>query len=100
MNLAEVSVSATAEDTWSDPIWIQGGINASIPASTPANTVVAIQRSKTQDGTFNTVNSWTMDGSEGVELRDEDKAGAWYRIGVPTGGYQSGTVTASVWCRG
>lgn len=81
-------------------MWVQGGFSASLAAAMVQGTVIAIQRCATQDGTFVEVNRWTMDGATQLELYDEDKAGAWYRIGVPTGGYVSGTLTPTMWRHG
>lgn len=94
--------SVSAQNLWTDPVFVRGSFNASAVSTFPNLTVVALQRCPDYEpsldtGTWREVNRWTMDGSTGLEITDEDEAGAWYRIGVPTGGYVSGTNGVSLW---
>lgn len=87
--MPRTSVSAAAENTWSDPIRIVGDFNVSISGTFVA--MATVQRS--EDGsTWRDVNTFTAP-FEGVGY---DPILNYYRVGVATGGYTSGTVVASM----
>ena len=87
--MPRTSVSAAAENTWSPAIQVVGSFNVSI-SGTFVSTVTA-QRS--DDGlTWRDVNIWTAP-AEGVGY---DPILNYYRVGVATGNYTSGTVVASL----
>lgn len=76
----------TAENTFSDAVQIEGYFNLSISGTFVAT--VAVQRS-TDKSTWRDVDSFTAP-SEEVGF---DPEYTWYRVGVKTGDFGSGTVT-------
>lgn len=87
--MPRTSVSAAAENTWSDPIRIVGSFNLSISGTFSAT--VTVQRS--EDGTtWHNVDTWTAPSEE----VGYDPILNYYRVGVATGGYTSGTAVASM----
>lgn len=87
--MPRTSVSITAQNTFSDPIRIVGSFNVSISGTFVAT--VTAQRS--DDGTtWNNVDTWTIPAEE----VGTDPILNYYRIGVATGNYTSGTVVASI----
>jgi len=87
--MPRTSVSAAAQNTWSDPIRIVGSFNLSISGTFVAT--VTVQRS--EDGsTWRDVDTWTTPSEE----VGYDPILNYYRVGVATGGYTSGTVVASM----
>ena len=87
--MPRTSVSVTAQNTFSDPIRIVGSFDLSISGTFVATVVV--QRS--EDGTtWRNVDTWTA-ASEEVGY---DPVSNFYRVGVATGGFTSGTVVASI----
>lgn len=87
--MPRTSVSAAAENTWSDPIRILGSFNLSISGTFSAT--VTVQRS--EDGTtWRNVDTWTAPSEE----VGYDPILNYYRVGVATGGYTSGTAVASM----
>ena len=87
--MPRTSVSITAQNTFSDPIRIVGSFNLSISGTFVANVIV--QRS--EDGTtYRTTDTWTAPAEE----VGYDPVSNYYRVGVATGGYTSGTVVASI----
>ena len=84
--MPRTSVSAAAENTWSDPIRIMGSFNLSISGTFSAT--VTVQRS--EDGTtWRNVDTWTAPSEE----VGYDPMKNYYRGGVKTGDYTSGSVT-------
>lgn len=79
------SKSITAQNSFTDAVQITGWFNVSISGTFSA-TVVA-QRS-TDNVTWRDVDSWTAP-AEDVGMEPEVM---WYRVGVKTGGFTSGTV--------
>lgn len=87
--MARTSVSITAQNTFSDSIRIVGSFNLSVSGTFVASVVV--QRS--EDGTtWRDVKAWTAPSEE----VGYDPILNYYRVGVKTGGYTSGTVVASI----
>jgi hypothetical protein len=87
--MPRTSVSAAAENTWSPAIQVVGSFNISISGTFVAT--VTVQRS--EDGsTWRDVNTFTAP-FEGVGY---DPILNYYRIGVATGDFTSGTVVASM----
>lgn len=83
--MPRTSITASAGDTWSDPIRIVGSFNVSIAGTFAAK--VSVQRS--EDGiSWRTVDTWTTP-SEDVGT---DPILNYYRVGVAAGDYTSGTV--------
>jgi hypothetical protein len=87
--MPRTSVSAAAQNTFSDPIRIVGSFNVSISGTFVAT--VTVQRSD-DASTWRNVNTFTAP-FEGV---GNDPILNYYRIGVATGGYTSGTAVASI----
>lgn len=84
-----VTKAITAENTFSDPAYLEGYFNISI-----SNTFVAtvfVQRSPDNSNWYD-VNSYTAP-FEGVGFEPEFM---YYRIGVKTGGFTSGTVDVRI----
>jgi len=87
--MPKTSVSAAAENTWSDAIQVVGSFNLSISGTFSAT--VTVQRS--EDGsTWRNVDTWTAPAEE----VGYDPILNYYRVGVPIGGYTSGNVVASI----
>ena len=87
--MPRTSVSASAQNTFSNAIQIVGSFDISISGTFVA-TVIA-QRS--EDGTtWRDVKSYTLPAEE----VGYDPILTYYRVGVKTGGYTSGTVVASI----
>jgi hypothetical protein len=87
--MPKTSVSAAAQDTWSDAIQVVGSFNLSISGTFSAT--VTVQRS--EDGTtWRDVDTWTAPSEE----VGYDPILNYYRVGVATGDYTSGTAVASI----
>jgi hypothetical protein len=87
--MPRTSVSAAAQNTFSPAIQIVGGFDISISGTFSATATA--QRS--EDGTnWRDVKSWTLPAEE----TGYDPILTYYRVGVKTGGYTSGTVVASI----
>ena len=87
--MPRTSVSAGAQNTWSDSIKIVGSFNLSI-SGTFAGTVT-VQRS--EDGTtWRNTDTWTAPAEE----VGYDPILNYYRVGIATGEYTSGTAVASL----
>jgi hypothetical protein len=87
--MPRTSVSASAQNTWSDSIQLVGGFDLSISGTFVATATV--QRSE-DNSTWRNVDTFTAP-YEGVGY---DPVLSYYRVGVATGGYTSGTVVASM----
>jgi hypothetical protein len=79
------TASITAEDTFTDPARLEGYFNLSISGTWAAT--VTVQRS-IDNSTWVDVNTYTAN-FEGTGFEPEFM---WYRIGVKTGDFTSGTV--------
>jgi hypothetical protein len=87
--MPRTSVSAAAQNTWSDAIQIVGSFNLSISGTFSAT--VTVQRS--DDGTvWRNTDTWTAPAEE----VGYDPILNYYRVGVATGNYTSGTAVASL----
>lgn len=87
--MPRTSVSAAAENTWSPAIQVVGSFNLSISGTFSAT--VTVQRS--EDGsTWRNVDTWTAPSEE----VGYDPILNYYRVGVATGDYTSGTAVASM----
>lgn len=85
-------MNISAQNTFTAPVLVQGGDTFDISISGTFVATVVVQRSK--DGaTWLDVESFTAPAEKtGVS------GSAWYyRLGVKTGGYTSGTVVAELW---
>lgn len=78
------SASITAQDTFTTPVRLEGYLNVSISGTFSAT--VTVQRS-IDNATWMDVDTWTAP-TEDCGFEPELM---WYRIGVKTGGYTSGT---------
>jgi hypothetical protein len=87
--MPRTSVSASAQNTFSPAIRIVGGFDLSISGTFVAT--VTLQRS--EDGT--TWRNVDVRASPTEEV-GYDPVMSYYRVGVATGGYTSGTVVASI----
>ena len=87
--MPRTSVSAGAADTWSDAIQVVGSFNLSISGTFSAT--VTVQRS--DDGTtWRDVDTFTAPSEE----VGYDPILNYYRVGIDTGDYTSGTAVASI----
>lgn len=77
--------SITAENSFTDPVQVEGYFNLSISGTFSAT--VTVQRS-TDKTNWRDVDSWTAP----TEDYGFDPEYMWYRVGVKTGGFTSGTV--------
>lgn len=85
------AASLTAQNTWTDPLYLMGPFNLSLSGTWVAT--VFIQRSFDDGVTWLDVASYT------ANIEDtgyEPEVRALYRAGVKTGGYTSGTVVVRV----
>lgn len=87
--MPKTSVSAAAENTWSPSIQVVGSFNLSISGTFSAT--VTVQRSD-DNSTWRDVSTWT----EPTEQVGYDPILNYYRVGVATGDYTSGTAVASI----
>lgn len=85
MSSIAVTKSITAQNTFTDPVQLTGAFNVSISGTFSATAVV--QRSF-DNSTWYDVNSFTAP-FQGSGFEPEV---VWYRAGVKTGGFTSGTV--------
>lgn len=96
-----VSVTVTAQNTFSDPITVDGVGSDRVFTINVSGTWVAtvvLQRSLTSDaGPWSDVSgkSWTANTTETYDDGLDNQI-AYYRIGVKTGGFTSGSVAASL----
>ena len=82
-----VSASITAQNTFSDTMYVHGGFNFSLSGTWTAT--VHVQRSYDDGATWVDVDSFTGN----VELvGEEPERDVMYRFGVKTGNYTNGTV--------
>ena len=87
--MPRTAVSAAAQNTFSNAIQIVGSFDISISGTFSATATA--QRS--EDGTnWRDVKSWTAPAEEA----GYDPVLMYYRVGVKTGGYTSGTVVAYI----
>ena len=83
------SKTITGENSFTDPIQISGWFNVSISGTFVAS--VTVQRS-IDKSTWLDVDAWT-EATEQVGVEPEV---LWYRVGVKTGGFTSGSVVVRV----
>ena len=83
------SKSITADNSFTDPVQITGYFNVSISGTFGAT--VTAQRS-VDNSTWVDVDSWTAPAEE-VGM---DPEVMWYRVGVKTGNFTSGTVVVRI----
>jgi hypothetical protein len=87
--MPRTSVSAAAQNTFSNAIQVVGSFDISVSGTFVAT--LTVQRS--EDGsTWRDVKSYTLPAEE----VGYDPILTYYRVGVKTGGYTSGTVVASM----
>tara|TARA_R110000823_G_C15936572_1_gene500003 strand:- start:923 stop:1216 length:294 start_codon:yes stop_codon:yes gene_type:complete len=87
--MPRTSVSASAQNTFSDAIQIVGSFDISVSGTFVAT--VTAQRSENKT-TWRDVKSYTLPAEE----VGYDPILTYYRVGVKTGGYTSGTVVAFI----
>lgn len=83
------SKTITGENSFTDPIQISGWFNVSISGTFVAS--VSVQRS-IDKSTWLDVDAWT-EATEQVGMEPEV---LWYRVGVKTGGFTSGSAVVRV----
>lgn len=87
------TLSASGAGQWTDPVRVSGVGNTRLIAFNVTGTwsgTVTLQRSLAEPGTWSDVNTYTSNGS--YTYNDElDNQVAYYRIGIDTGDYSSGT---------
>jgi len=87
--MPRTSVSAAAQNTFSDPIQIVGSFDISISGTF----VATLTAQRSEDGTtWRDVKAYTASAEE----VGYDPILTYYRVGVKTGNYTSGTVVASI----
>ena len=87
--MPRTSVTVTAQNTFSAPIRIVGGFDVSVSGTFSA--IVTVQRSE-DSTTWRDVKTWTLPSEE----VGYDPILTYYRLGVKTAEYTSGTVVASI----
>jgi hypothetical protein len=97
----DVTENISAQNTFTDPIRVTGVDSSrvfTIVLSGTWSATVTLQRSlESEDGTWEDVSGMTWSGNTTETFDDGlDNQIAWYRIGVKTGQYTSGTVVASL----
>ena len=88
---AKTEVSITAQNTFSAPISVHGYFNVSI--SGISSSTVYIQRSFNNGTTWKDVKAYTADAEDAGYEPERD---IWYRVGVKTGGFGSGTILGRI----
>jgi hypothetical protein len=98
-NGQQVSANITAEDTWSDYIRVVGaGASFRTFALTLSGTwsaTVTLQRSVGEPGDWTDIKSYTVNGTDNYN-DGLDNQTIFYRVGVKTGDYTSGTVVEDI----
>lgn len=98
-NGQEVEAAITAQDTWSDPIRVTGVGSSqrrfSIIRSGTWSATVTLQKSVGEPGDWSDVKTYTTNGTDNY-FDDLDNQIIYYRVGVATGDYTSGTVALEV----
>lgn len=89
MSTEATTAAITAQNTFSDPLRLTGAFNISISGTFAAT--VTVQRSF-DNSTWHDVNSFTAP-FQGTAFEPEV---VWYRAGVKTGGFTSGTANVRV----
>lgn len=83
----KASKTITAENTWTDPVQMTGFFNLSIKGTFVAT--ITVQRSFDDMATWNDVDTFTAQTEDwGMEPEV-----CWYRVGVKTGDFTSGSVS-------
>lgn len=93
-----VSASAVAQDTWTDPIRVTGIDNGRVFSVVITGTWVAtvtLQRSVGEPGDWTDVTTYTTNQSTTYDDTLDNQI-VYYRLGVKTGGFTSGTVVMSL----
>lgn len=93
MPIQNLTVTSTAQNTWSDWGLIRNRFNLSIAASTLWNGTITVQRKFGSTGTAVDVETYSTSYQDAGICPEDD---VWYRIGVKTGDYTAGIVTARV----
>lgn len=88
--MPKTNVTITAQNTWSDPISIIGAFNISISGTFTAT--VSVQRRENSGASWRDVKTYTA----AAEEVGDDPMPMQYRVGVATGAFTSGTITASL----
>ena len=89
MGVAVITRSIAAENLFTDPVRLTGFFNISLSGAWSAT--VTVQRSFDQGSTWFDVETFV---SNTQEYGFEPEGGVYYRIGVKTGNFTSGTVVA------
>jgi len=92
MSSIAVTKSITAQNTFTDPVQLTGNFNLSISGTFSAT--VTVQRS-TDNSTWHDVDTFTA-ATEEVGFEPED---VWYRAGVKTGDFTSGSAVVRLGCK-
>ena len=94
-----VSVAITAEDTFSDPIRVTGvgeGRRFGITITGTFTATVTVQYSVNEPGSWVDLTTTYTVATSTTYLDEQDNQVIYYRIGVKTGNFTSGTVNASL----
>ena len=83
---AIASKTITAQNTWTDPVRLAGFFNLSISGTFVAT--VTVQRSFDNQVTWNDVDTFTSQ----IEDWGMEPEVCWYRVGVKTGEFTSGSI--------
>jgi hypothetical protein len=91
------SASITAQDTWTDTITVKGGNTVGISLSGTWSATVSLQRSYDGGTTWlNYGSGYTANTLTEVYETSTQQNGVMYRLGVETGNFTSGTITAKL----
>ena len=95
------STVVSAENTWTDPLYIKAGsrVDVSIYNLNSVTATIKLQRKFPEESSWgHEVDSWDVTTSS-VDIEHTTRSGAgdaYYRIGCPTGGYTSGNCTVRI----
>lgn len=95
----EVGISASGEDQWSDSIRVSGVGSARYFGFAITGTwggTVTIQRSVGEPGSWTDFRTYTANASDATTYDDLDNQIIYYRIGIKSGNYTSGTAVLSL----
>lgn len=88
-----VSATCSADNIFTDPIWVPGGEEFALQMTGGAGSTITIQRGYSSLNTgWVDVNSYTAFGV----YTDIEPVGAWFRAGTKSGGYSTNAVAVRI----
>ena len=94
----QVTASITAADTFTDWLRLSGGGKFTLNISGISGSTVTLQRTRddiTGSPTAEDVETYTAD-TDPAELGEDPSYGTFYRVGVKSGEFGSGTITVTL----